>query len=249
LFEKGKLILLMNEGSASASEVLAGALQDWDRAIVIGRRSFGKGLVQEQYTLRDGSALRLTVARYYSPLGRSIQKSYTGGIDKYKEEIFDRYQNGKLLNADSNKNTNGKAYLTGEGKKVYGGGGISPDIFIPLDTMQIDTSLSPLYIRNTMSNFAYRYFISHKAQFDQFKNPADFVSSYKVDDAVLEELLQFAKKDSITLGTLNTGSKDKLRLRVKSLLGRQQWRNQGYFEVINAEDKMIQKAMEVVKKN
>jgi len=249
LFEKGKLILLMNEGSASASEVLAGALQDWDRAIVIGRRSFGKGLVQEQYTLRDGSALRLTVARYYSPLGRSIQKSYTGGIDKYKEEIFDRYQNGKLQNADSNKNTNGKAYLTGEGKKVYGGGGISPDIFIPLDTMQIDTSLSPLYIRNTMSNFAYRYFISHKAQFDQFKNPADFASSYKVDDAVLEELFQFAKKDSITLGTLNPGSKDKLRLRVKSLLGRQQWRSQGYFEVINAEDKMVQKAMEVMKKN
>jgi carboxyl-terminal processing protease len=247
LFENGKLILLMNEGSASASEVLAGALQDWDRATVIGRRSFGKGLVQEQYNLRDGSALRLTVARYYSPLCRSIQKSYTNGIDKYNEEILDRYHNGKLVNADSNKNTNGKAYVTGEGKKVYGGGGISPDIFMPLDTLLLDTSLAPLYTRNTMGNFAYRYYISHKPSFEQYKNPTEFSNSYSVNDAVLDELMLFAKKDSIEVKPLSVATKDRLRLRLKSLLARQQWRSEGYFEVVNAEDKMVRKALEALK--
>jgi carboxyl-terminal processing protease len=248
LFENGKLILLMNEGSASASEVLAGALQDWDRATVIGRRSFGKGLVQEQYNLRDGSALRLTVARYYSPLGRSIQKSYTEGINKYNEEILDRYHHGKLMNADSNKNTNGKAYITGEGKKVYGGGGISPDIFMPLDTLLPETSLAPLYTRNTMGNFAYRYYIAHKPEFGEFKTPSAFSSAYYVNDAVLDELLLFAQKDSIEIKTLSPATKDRLRLRIKSLLARQQWRSEGYFEVINSTDKMVQKALEQTKK-
>jgi carboxyl-terminal processing protease len=247
LFEKGKLILLMNEGSASASEVLAGALQDWDRATIIGRRSFGKGLVQEQYNLRDGSALRLTVARYYSPLGRSIQKSYSSGVEKYNEEILDRYQNGKLVNADSNMNANGKVYTTGMGKKVYGGGGISPDVFVPLDTLYIDTSIAPLYARNTMGNFAYRYYIAHKTQFDQFKTSTEFNKSYFVNDAVLDDLFAFAKKDSVQLNPLNEANKDRLRLRVKSLLARQQWRSEGFFEVANAEDKMIRKALEVIK--
>ncbi|MGL6269049.1 MAG: S41 family peptidase [Chitinophagaceae bacterium] len=247
LFEKGKLILLMNEGSASASEVLAGALQDWDRATIIGRRSFGKGLVQEQYNLRDGSALRLTVARYYSPLGRSIQKSYTGGIEKYNEEILDRYHDGKMSNADSNINTNGKVYTTADGKKLYGGGGISPDVFVPLDTLLIDTSLAPLFTRNTMGNFAYRYYITHKTKFDQYKTASEFNKSYVVDDVVLDELFAFARKDSIQLKPLNAANKDRLRLRVKSLLARQQWRNEGFFEVANRDDKMIQKALEEVK--
>jgi carboxyl-terminal processing protease len=121
-------VLLINEGSASASEVLAGALQDWDRATIIGRRSFGKGLVQEQYNLSDGAALRLTVARYYTPLGRSIQKPYDKGISDYNDEILDRYHHGELYSQDSLKTPSGKAYKTSKGKTVYGGGGVTPDI-------------------------------------------------------------------------------------------------------------------------
>ncbi|MFT4023939.1 MAG: S41 family peptidase, partial [Flavihumibacter sp.] len=135
LFESGRLILLLDESSASASEVLAGALQDWDRATIVGRRSFGKGLVQEQYDLNDGSALRLTVARYYTPLGRSIQKPYDQGIEAYDNDLVNRYRHGELVNADSSlKSPHGKEYTTPGGKKVFGGGGITPDFFVSADT-------------------------------------------------------------------------------------------------------------------
>jgi carboxyl-terminal processing protease len=247
LFEKGTLVLLMNEGSASASEVLAGALQDWDRATVIGRRTFGKGLVQEQYNLRDGAALRLTVARYYSPLGRSIQKPYEEGLDKYNQEIIDRYHNGKLLNADSNKLANGKTYTTAGGKKVYGGGGIAPDIFVALDTTRYDTTLSDLYGRNTLGKFAYRYFISHRAQLGKFQSPEAYTAGFKVDDPLLDELVTFARSDSVQIGPLEPGSKDILREAVKRLIARQIWRNEGYYTVANADDPMVRKAMEVMK--
>src|SRR5580765_3539326 len=124
-FESGKLILLVDEGTASASEILAGALQDWDRATIVGRRTFGKGLVQEQWVLSDGSAIRLTVARYYTPVGRSIQRPYDKGKKVYMDELWQRYTNGQLLSADSNKIDNGKVYQTlgSEKHKVYGGGG------------------------------------------------------------------------------------------------------------------------------
>src|SRR6476469_9027278 len=133
LFEKGSLTVLVDETSASASEVLAGALQDWDRATIVGRRTFGKGLVQEQFQLTDGSALRLTVARYYSPLGRNIQKPYAEGYDKYEEEVMDRFHNGEVLKGDTTKKS-GPAFRTPKGRIVYGGGGITPDIYVPFDT-------------------------------------------------------------------------------------------------------------------
>ncbi|WP_315821765.1 S41 family peptidase [Paraflavitalea speifideaquila] len=134
LLEQGKVILLVDENSASASEVVAGALQDWDRATIIGRRTFGKGLVQEQYDLANGAALRLTIARYYTPLGRNIQKPYNKGRAAYNDEVAERFHNGEMLKGDTSTNHSGAAYKTPKGRTVYGGGGITPDIFIPFDT-------------------------------------------------------------------------------------------------------------------
>lgn len=149
IFENGKIIVMLNENSASASEVIAGALQDLDRATIIGRRSFGKGLVQEQFSLSDGSALRLTTARYYTPLGRSIQKPYDKGIDAYASEILQRVHSSE--NIDSNSQTNKKVFTTSKGKKLYGGGGIAPDIYVPLDKILLDTNLNIFYRNNLLS--------------------------------------------------------------------------------------------------
>ncbi|MGE5107309.1 MAG: S41 family peptidase, partial [Sphingobacteriales bacterium] len=161
LFEEGKAAILIDEFSASASEVLAGALQDWDRATIIGRRSFGKGLVQEPYSLSDGSQLRLTIARYYTPIGRNIQKPYNKGIKTYSEEVYNRYHNGELIAADSNKISNGKSYKTKGGRIVYGGGGIMPDMFVSYDTANLSKVVLSLYDKRTLYGFIYRYFVQN----------------------------------------------------------------------------------------
>ena len=178
IFEKGKLVVLVDEGSASASEVLTGALQDWDRAEVVGRRTFGKGLVQEQYNLNDGSALRLTIARYYTPLGRSIQKPYDKGIENYNEELLDRYNHGALLNADSNRSNTGQPYRTPGGKVVYGGGGITPDVFVAIDTSGLGVKITHLYYKNTLGNFVYKYYVAHLPQFNCYQ-PIAFEKALK----------------------------------------------------------------------
>ncbi|WP_336513801.1 S41 family peptidase [Pollutibacter soli] len=249
LFEEGKLVLLMNEGSASASEVLAGALQDWDRATIVGRRSFGKGLVQEQYGLKDGAALRLTVARYYTPLGRSIQKPYEDGIDKYHDEILERYQHGAFVNADSNVYANGKAFKTAAGKSVYGGGGISPDVFVAFDTLNIDTTVSLFYRKNSIGNFAYWYYIANKTQFTKYATPVQFNKEYEVSDDAINQLIDFARKDSLVIPNLNEKETVMLKKRFKSMLARQQWRNEGYYVVNNEGDPAIRKAEAILGNN
>jgi carboxyl-terminal processing protease len=243
LFEQGRLVLLMDEGSASASEVLAGALQDWDRATIIGRRSFGKGLVQEQYSLSDGSALRLTVARYYTPLGRSIQKPYADGNEKYHDEIFDRFENGRLQQPDTAVKPGTPAFITPSGKKVYGGGGISPDIFMPFDTTESAGLLSAIYERNTLDRFAYRYYISHRAQLDVYKQPQAFVSGFSVDAAVYSAFERFAAADSIRLSGLSMQEQSLLKRRIKSRIARQMWRTEGLFAVLNEDDPWIKAAL------
>lgn len=244
LFEAGQLVMLLNEGSASASEVLAGALQEWDRATIIGRRSFGKGLVQEQYNLSDGAALRLTVARYYTPLGRSIQKPYENGISEYNDEILDRYHRGELSSKDSSKTPNGKAYKTPNGKMVYGGGGITPDIFVAFDTTAVDSSISLLYRKNTIGRFVYTYYVRNKSGFDQYKDASDFATRFVVTDDMYRQLVTYAAKDSVNISGLKKRDEDFIRERLKSLSARQIWRTEGFYEVTNVGDPVIKKAME-----
>ncbi|HEX4850499.1 MAG TPA: S41 family peptidase, partial [Puia sp.] len=244
LFEKGKLILLVDEGTASASEILAGALQDWDRATIMGRRTFGKGLVQEAFPLTDGSELRLTVARYYTPLGRSIQKPYNKGRDVYNDEVLERYHNGELIHGDTSTNHSGRVYKTKGGKVVYGGGGITPDIFVGLDTSRLSTALAELYRKGTLSNFIYTYYISHLAAFRQFRDPAAFIAGFHDDDKIWKSLSDFAAKDSVSMVGITPADKILLQSRMKALLARLMWRTEGFYEISNSSDPVVKKAME-----
>ena len=247
LFESGKLILLLDESSASASEVLAGALQDWDRASIVGRRSFGKGLVQEQYDLSDGSALRLTVARYYTPLGRSIQKPYDQGIEAYDNDLVFRYQHGELVNADSSlKAPHGKEYTTPDGKKVYGGGGITPDYFVSADTAAIGAATA-FYRTNVMSNFTYHYYVANMDKLSVYKDAQSFARDFNWSAADWDSFIGAARKDSIPTFGLSTKDKQFLQQRLKALLARYRWRNEGYYSVVNMDDKTVAVALSKIK--
>jgi carboxyl-terminal processing protease len=251
LFENGRLAILTDEGTASASEVLAGALQDWDRATVIGRRTFGKGLVQEQYQLTDGSAIRLTVARYYTPTGRSIQKPYNKGHEDYNEEVMKRFRSGEVVHGDSSVSAHtGPAYKTfgKERRTVYGGGGITPDIFVGFDTTTLDKNITSLYLNGTINRFIYSYYVQHMPVFQAFKTPAEFVAGFHGDDQLWNNLAAFAAKDTIDIRSIPQKDKEVLQHRIKAQMARLIWRTEGYYEVSNAYDPVVSKALETFRK-
>jgi len=248
LFEEGKLVLLVDELTASASEILAGALQDWDRATIVGRRTFGKGLVQEQYRLSDGSAIRLTVARYYTPLGRSIQRSYEKGKKVYMDEIWERFHTGEMLYADSNKVDIGEAFKTASGKTVYGGGGIMPDVFIPIDTSGMALDIGRLYLQNIFNSFVYSYYVDHAGEINKFSSPADFSKNYQGTEQAWQALVNYARKDSLNLNVIPQKDKDAVKVRLKASLARYRWRTEGLYQVLNSSDPAVEKAVSLLEK-
>lgn len=247
-FEKGELVILADEGTASASEIIIGALQDWDRAVIIGRRTFGKGLVQDQFDLSDKSALRLTIARYYTPIGRSIQRSYANGGKAYFDEINNRLHLPDSARADSVTGNNGKAYLTSSGKKLYGGGGISPDIFIQADTAYMDTSLALIFLKGLTGDFGYRYFTANPQLGSSYRSPQDFASGFKIDDNSWKFFESMARKDSVNISGIGVKAKVYLSRILKASVARHLWHNEGYYESSNKEDDVMQKALDVLRK-
>lgn len=245
-FETGKLVVLANEGTASASEILMGALQDWDRATIVGRRTFGKGLVQDQFTLSDNSALRLTIARYYTPVGRSIQRSYANGKTAYYDEVYDRFTDGEMLSADSVKYDTTKLYKTMGGKRIYGGGGISPDVFVAADTSHMSLLTAKLVNKGTLNDYGYRYYLSHPGLESTYKTAHDFVQSFSINEDGWQLFTNMAAKDSISVSGITAKEKAFLYSSLKTAIARQLFRTEGYYETMNAEDNSIKKALELI---
>lgn len=240
ILEDVEVIVLINSLSASASEIVAGAIQDNDRGLVMGRRSFGKGLVQTQEEFTDGSALRLTISRYYTPTGRSIQKPYGDGVD-YESDYFNRFESGELMNEDSVKHDESLQYTTPAGRIVYGGGGIYPDVFIPNDTAGASYYLTELYYESIFNHYAVKYLDTKR---ETFKNFEKYLSSFTVSDAMFNEFISYATKLGVAQIPKDiVTSKPVIKNRIKAEIARHIWDDNGYYAVYLEDDLDVQRAL------
>lgn len=249
LYKNDKVLILIDEGSASASEIVSGALQDWDRGIIVGRRSFGKGLVQKPMFLPDGSMIRLTVARYYTPTGRLIQKPYENGKEEYEKELSARYEHGEFLNKDSINLSDSLKFKTLKNNRiVYGGGGIMPDVFVPLDTTSVTAFYGKLIRQGVLNSFILRYIDLNRKKLKSTYNKFDkYNDQFEVSDKILDELVVYGKENDIeTTNDEFEKSKDDLKILIKALIARDLWDMSEYYQIINVRDKGFNKALEIM---
>ncbi len=252
IFKNGNLIILVDEASASASEIVSGAVQDWDRGLIIGRRSFGKGLVQKPYFLTDGSMVRLTTAHYYTPSGRNIQKPYDNGVESYKRDYLDRLSTGQLFSADSITLADSLKFKTlVNGRNVYAGGGVMPDIFIPMDTSVHYQYFNRLRRNNIVYNYVLDYVDHHRSDIkQQYPVFSKFDENFQVSNEMIEEIVaqgeeEGIKKDEKSLSfTLNT-----IKREIKALIARDVYTSNDFYKIFYRDDEAILKAMEVLKNN
>jgi len=240
--------VLIDEGSASASEILSGAVQDWDRGVIVGRRSFGKGLVQEPYELKDGSAMRLTVSRYYTPSGRCIQKSYKNGKD-YNHDLIERYENGEMDNATKTAVFDSTPYQTKIlNRTVYGGGGIYPDVFVAIDTTYYSNFLTNIVSNGVISRFAYQYLDRNRSSVNTTYQLKSFVDNFTLSDNDYLQFLSFAKAEDIDITNITETERSKpyILLQIKALMARQLYTDKGYYMVMQKNDKTIKAALNAI---
>ena len=237
-----KVAVLIDEGSASASEIVAGAIQDNDRGVIVGRRSFGKGLVQEQYQLSDGSALRLTIARYFTPSGRSIQKAYDHGGEEYDRDLEERFNNGELLSANKINIKDSTKYFTTKGRVVFGGGGIIPDVFVPLDTIQINDFF--LDARQMIPAFVVKYLDKPKREQLSKMGLNTFQKKFNLSEQTLDEFKAYAAQNGLRGSTKewNTTQKEIARF-LKARIAKHLFDDKGFFTVLNQNDPNVQAAL------
>ncbi len=247
-FEKGRLVIMIDGSSASASEIVSGAVQDWDRGILVGRRTYGKGLVQKGYNLPDFSAVRLTMAHYYIPSGRSIQKPYGKGLKKYMEDGYDRYESGELFDESKIIIADSTPYYTNSKRLVYGGGGVIPDIYVPVDTSWRTDFYSQLLRKGMFNKFSLKYVNDYRAEFKtNYPTVNGFEKQFSITDEIWEEFLEYAEKNEVTPKDDADIKKDNMKLQLKALMAQNLFDTNAYFQIINVINPIYNKAMEVIR--
>ena len=251
IWEKGSLILLTNENSASASEIVSGAIQDWDRGLIIGRRSFGKGLVQRPIRLADGGELRLTIARYFTPTGRWIQRPYADGVKAYKSDYLTRYLHGEMIHKDSIKFPDSLKYQTNITKRtVYGGGGIMPDIFVPLDTSGYSDYFKSLIRGGHFNTFPLTYVQKNKKSLlKQYPSITEFKEKFICDETFMKEFFAFVEKEQPDLKYDEEGYKESeylMKIRLKSIIAQDLWTFSEFYQIYSETNEILQEAIRVL---
>lgn len=250
LFQDGRVVVLIDGNSASASEIVSGAIQDWDRGLIVGRRSFAKGLVQRQYPLTDGSMIRLTTAHYYTPSGRCIQKPYAKGEEEYRAELYNRYQSGELLSADSIVVNDSLKYFTKvKHRPVYGGGGIIPDVFVPMDTSINYLYFNRLIAKNVIGEYIVNYVDKNrdklKAKYPDFNK---FNKEFVVTDAMINDIVKAGEKAGVKKDEkLMQPIIPSMKLQIKALIARDIWDMNEMYQILNAENDVLKKGLEALK--
>ena len=255
LFESGRLVILMDGGSASASEIVAGAVQDWDRGLIVGRRSFGKGLVQRPINLGDGSAIRMTVQKYYTPAGRCIQKSYEEGVEAYRLEKYERFESGELLSIDSLDLPDSLKYYTRiKNRTVYGGGGIIPDVFVPIDTTSNSESFRILLRKGLMSRYALEFVDNNRTSIENdYPTEDDFVAKFSVSESEVEKFRVWAENQGTEESPIVISEEDwtvsgeAIILRLKAFMGRNVYDQSTFYRIIGGLNESLQEAVKLLK--